>query len=273
MMLFLQSASGRRKGLGREPGVGHRLGSDRAREGKCRISPSLSWKLRASGLGGASHRPRDVHSRGLERAWPRAPPPSAGSKCAASAEAGSERSGGSHRGSRRPPGSGPTGHSGTGVLEGVPGLHPTGSHGPLRRWGGRGRSRSVPDSLGWLRPQPPPPPSCGEVRLIGACATVCGGDAAKRGARAGDEGKQSHVGKKASCVGGTTFSGFQKGSSLWPCVRAPVALYRASTPFSFSSYRAQGSHPDHQQPRPVPKWLGPAPESSFPTPPPHIPSP
>lgn len=126
---------------------------------------SLSGRLRASGLGGASLRPRHVHSRGLARAWPRAPPPSAGSKGAASAEAGSERSGGSHRGSRRPLGSGPAGHSGTGVREGVSGLHPTGSHGPLRRWGGRGRPWSVPDPVGWLRPQPPPPPSCGEVGL------------------------------------------------------------------------------------------------------------
>lgn len=179
-MLFLHSASGRRKGLGLEPGVGHRLGRDRAGEGRCPTSPSPSWRLRASGLGGASHRPRYVHSLGLGRAWPRTPPPSAGSKCAASAEAGSERSGGSQRGSWRPPGSGPAGHSGTGVREGVPGLHPTGSHGLLKRWGGCGRSWSVPDSLGWLRPQPPPPPSCGEVGLIGACATVCGGDAAKR---------------------------------------------------------------------------------------------
>lgn len=235
---------------------------------------SLSGRLRASGLGGASLRPRHVHSRGLARAWPRAPPPSAGSKGAASAEAGSERSGGSHRGSRRPLGSGPAGHSGTGVREGVSGLHPTGSHSPLRRWGGRGRPWSVPDPVGWLRPQPPPPPSCGEVGLIGACATVCGGDAAKRRAGSGDEGKQSHVGKGASCVGGTTFSGFQKGSPLWPCVRdmAPVARHRASTPF-FSPCRVQGSLPDHQQPRPVPKWLGLAPASSFPTPPPHIPSP
>lgn len=126
---FLHPASGRRKGLGREPGAGHRLGSDLTGEGKCQISPSLSWRLGASGLGGAFHRPRDVHSRGLGRAWPMAPPPSAGSKGAASAEAGSERSGGSHRGSQKPPGSGPAGHSGTGVREGVPGRHPTGSHG------------------------------------------------------------------------------------------------------------------------------------------------
>lgn len=156
------------------------------------------------------------------RAWPRTPPPSAGSKCAAPVEAGLERSGGSQRGSWRPPSSGPAGHSGTGVREGVPGLHPSGSHGPPRRWGGCGRSWSVPDSLGWLRPQPPPPPSCGEVGLIGACAAVCGGDAAKRGAGEGDEGKRSHVGRGASCVGGTTFFGFQNGSPLWPCLRDMV---------------------------------------------------
>lgn len=65
-----------------------------------------------------------------------------------------------------------------------------------------------------------------------------------RGVGAGDEGKQSHVGRGTSCVGGTTFSGFQKGSPLWPCVRdtAPVALHRASTPFfSFPLAEPRGS--------------------------------
>lgn len=115
---------------------------------------------------------------------------------------------------------------------GVPGLHPVGSRGPLRCCGGRGGRglRRIP-SVGFGRSLRPRLPAA--VRLIGACATVCGGDATKRGAGAGDEGKQSHVGKGASCVCATTFTGFQKESPPWPRVRdmTPATLHGDSAPF------------------------------------------
>lgn len=93
---------------------------------------------------------------------------------------------------------------------------------------------------------------------------------------AGDEGKQSHVGKGAPCVGGTTFSDFRKGSPpsprvrTWPGLPPPGQDPRKRV---FALCSAQGSRPGCRQSRPVPKWLGPAPAASFPHPSPSHPEP